>query len=81
VPSGTVGLPGEIDTLVSVTDFTVKFVETGVAPAIVAVILVVPAVRAVANPFVPVALLIVAMAVFEEDHAVIAVMSKEVPLL
>ncbi len=72
VPLAMLELAGVIAIDKSVAEVTVRVVDPETFPE-AAVILVVPAATDVARPLEPIALLIVATLVFDEDHATIVV--------
>ena len=75
-PSATVGLAGVRSMATSVAELTEKLVLAEMPdPAWVAVMVVVPVLAVVARPLVPGALLMVAMAVLEEDQVTVWVRS------
>ena len=75
-PKISVGSAGVIASETSSAALTVKLVFADTPdPACVAVMVVLPVATVVAKPFVPAVLLIVAVAVEEEDHVTVVVRS------
>jgi hypothetical protein len=78
VPNATVGLAGVTEIETSAAELTVKVVEPCTDPA-VAVILAVPVSPLLANPWLPLLLLMVATEVVSELHCTVAVMFCVLP--